>query len=82
MIKHSRATYDILSLLGDMGGIIVIDFIDMTSPENRKNLFEHFKKEMESDRAKHKVLPPSKIGLIQMTILRFLRTCKISYLRS
>ena len=53
--------------LRDMGGIIVIDFIDMLSPENRKSLFDHFKKEMESDRAKHKVLPPSKIGLIQMT---------------
>ena len=53
--------------LRDMGGIIVIDFIDMTSPENRKNLFDHFKNEMNSDRAKHKILPPSKIGLIQMT---------------
>ena len=53
--------------LRDMGGIIVIDFIDMTSPENRKNLFDHFKTEMGSDRAKHKILPPSKIGLIQMT---------------
>ena len=53
--------------LRDMGGIIVIDFIDMTSPENRKKLFDHFKDEMDSDRAKHKILPPSKIGLIQMT---------------
>ena len=53
--------------LRDMGGIIVIDFIDLMTPENRKTLFDHFKKEMESDRAKHKILPPSKIGLIQMT---------------
>ena len=53
--------------LRDMGGIIVIDFIDMTVAENRRKLFNHFKTEMESDRAKHKVLPPSKIGLIQMT---------------
>jgi ribonuclease G len=50
-----------------MGGIIVIDFIDMSSAENRRKLFEHFKNEMDSDRAKHKILPPSKIGLIQMT---------------
>jgi ribonuclease G len=50
-----------------MGGIIVIDFIDLMTPENRKTLFDHFKNEMESDRAKHKILPPSKIGLIQMT---------------
>ena len=53
--------------LRDMGGIIVVDFIDLLTPENRKTLFDHFKKEMESDRAKHKILPPSKIGLIQMT---------------
>lgn len=53
--------------LRDMGGIIVIDFIDMIRQENRKKLFEHFRKEMESDRAKHKILPPSRIGLIQMT---------------
>ena len=50
-----------------MGGIIVVDFIDLLNPENRKTLFDHFKKEMESDRAKHNILPPSKIGLIQMT---------------
>ena len=37
------------------------------SAENRRKLFEHFKNEMDSDRAKHKILPPSKIGLIQMT---------------
>ena len=53
--------------LRDMGGIIVLDFIDMIKVENRKKLFDHFKSEMESDRAKHKVLPLSKIGLIQMT---------------
>ena len=53
--------------LRDMGGIIVIDFIDMINPENRKKLFNHFKTVMESDKAKHKILPPSKIGLIQMT---------------
>ena len=53
--------------LRDMGGIIVVDFIDMLRHENRRKLFNHFKSEMESDRAKHKILPPSKIGLIQMT---------------
>jgi ribonuclease G len=50
-----------------MGGIIVVDFIDMSSPENRKKLFHHLKDEMESDKAKHKILPPSKFGLIQIT---------------
>ena len=53
--------------LRDMGGIIVIDFIDMIKSENRRKLFDHFRSEMDTDRAKHKILPPSKIGLIQMT---------------
>lgn len=53
--------------LRDMGGIIVVDFIDMTNVENRKELYEHFKAEMLRDRAKHKILPPSKFGLIQIT---------------
>ena len=53
--------------LRDMGGIIVIDFIDMAAAANRKKLFDHMTKEMSDDRAKHKILPPSKFGLIQIT---------------
>ncbi|QCX52439.1 ribonuclease E/G [Elizabethkingia sp. JS20170427COW] len=53
--------------LRDMGGIIVIDFIDMTDPDHRKQLFEHLKEEMKRDKARHKILPPSKFGLIQIT---------------
>ena len=53
--------------LRDMGGIIVVDFIDMMSNENRKKLFEHLKEEMSHDRTKHKILPPSRFGLIQIT---------------
>tara|TARA_B100001142_G_C14217103_1_gene610013 strand:- start:252 stop:1118 length:867 start_codon:yes stop_codon:yes gene_type:complete len=53
--------------LRDMGGIIVVDFIDLGSAENRKKLFNHLKEEMKDDRAKHKILPPSKFGLIQIT---------------
>ncbi len=53
--------------LRDMGGIIVIDFIDMVKPQHRKRLFEHLREEMKDDRAKHKILPPSKFGLIQIT---------------
>lgn len=53
--------------LRDMGGIIVVDFIDLNSPENRKVLFDKLKEEMKSDRAKHNILPPSKFGLIQIT---------------
>ena len=53
--------------LRDMGGIIVIDFIDLHSAENRKLLFDKLKEEMKSDRARHNILPPSKFGLIQIT---------------
>lgn len=53
--------------LRDMGGIIVVDFIDLHSAENRKLLFDKIKEEMSKDRAKHNILPPSKFGLIQIT---------------
>jgi ribonuclease G len=53
--------------LRDMGGIIVVDFIDMHKAENRKKLFEKLKEEMSTDRAKHKILPPSRFGLIEIT---------------
>lgn len=66
--------------LRDMGGIIVVDFIDMSSPENRKQLFQHLKDEMASDKAKHKILPPSKFGLIQITRQRVRPEVKIKTL--
>lgn len=53
--------------LRDMGGIIVIDFIDMKRAENKKAVYEAMKEEMESDRSKHTVLPLSKFGLMQIT---------------
>ena len=53
--------------LRDMGGIIVVDFIDMGNPEHRKALFDKLKEEMKSDRAKHNIIPPSKFGLVQIT---------------
>lgn len=53
--------------LRDMGGIIVIDFIDMIDADHRRELFDHFRDEMKRDKARHKILPPSKFGLIQMT---------------
>ena len=63
--------------LRDMGGIIVVDFIDLNSNEHRKKLFEHLKNEMSSDRAKHKILPPSRFGLIQITRQRVRPVLKI-----
>ena len=53
--------------LRDMGGIIVVDFIDMKSLKSRNNLYQCMKEEMSFDRTKHKILPPSKFGLVQIT---------------
>jgi ribonuclease G len=53
--------------LRDMGGIIVVDFIDMNSNENKKKVFEKMREEMEKDRTKHSILPLSKFGLMQIT---------------
>ncbi len=53
--------------LRDMGGIIVVDFIDMRRTENKKKVFQKVKEEMASDRSKHTILPLSKFGLMQIT---------------
>jgi ribonuclease G len=53
--------------LRDMGGIIVIDFIDMQSSENKQILFEKMKEVMSGDRTKHNILPLTKFGLMQIT---------------
>ncbi len=53
--------------LRDMGGIIVIDFIDMAKAEHRQQLYQHMKELMSKDRARHNILPLSKFGLMQIT---------------
>lgn len=53
--------------LRDIGGIIVVDFIDMMEPINRQKLYEHMLLLMSHDRAKHNILPLSKFGLMQIT---------------
>ena len=53
--------------LRDMGGIIVVDFIDMNLAENRQKLYERMCQNMQKDRAKHNILPLSKFGLMQIT---------------
>jgi len=53
--------------LRDMGGIIVIDFIDQKNLENRRRVYSALKMEMARDRARHTVLPMSRFGLIQIT---------------
>lgn len=53
--------------LRDIGGIIIVDFIDMDSKEHQQQLYEYVRKLMDRDRAKHNVLPLSKFGLMQIT---------------
>jgi len=67
--------------LRDIGGIIIIDFIDMESAENREKVFSTLKEALKKDKAKTKVLPISEIGLVEMTrkrnrenLGRYLRT--------
>ncbi len=53
--------------LRDMGGIIIVDFIDMHLAEDRQLLYERMCKNMQNDRARHNILPLSKFGLMQIT---------------
>lgn len=53
--------------LRDIGGIIIIDFIDMHTKEHQQQLYDHMRSLMERDRAKHNILPLSKFGLMQIT---------------
>jgi ribonuclease G len=64
--------------LRDLGGIIVIDFIDMKLPDNRKRLADEMERFMKPDRAKHAVLPLSKFGLMQVTRQRMKPELKIN----
>ncbi|MBM3411845.1 MAG: Rne/Rng family ribonuclease [Bacteroidetes bacterium] len=53
--------------LRDLGGIIVVDFIDMKLPENKRKLHDKMEECLSQDRAKHTVLPISKFGIMQIT---------------
>jgi ribonuclease G len=53
--------------LRDMGGIIVIDFIDMRDPTHKKDLVQTLRMAMKSDRARHTILPMSRFGLVEIT---------------
>ena len=63
--------------LRDLGGIIIIDFIDMRALEHKKIIFDEMKKSMSKDRSKHNLLPITKIGLLQMTRHRVRPALKI-----
>ena len=53
--------------LRDMGGIIVIDFVDMLVPANRDEVLKRFRRELARDKTKSRVMEISKLGLVQMT---------------
>lgn len=53
--------------LRDMGGIVIVDFVDMLKAENRKKLYDVMCEEMAKDKARHTILPLSKFGLMQIT---------------
>lgn len=64
--------------LRDIGGIIIVDFIDMRNPENRKDLVKAMRQFMKKDRAQHTILPLSKFGLMQITRQRARPEIKIN----
>ena len=64
--------------LRDMGGIIVIDFIDMSKNEHRNKLLTHMQEYMSKDRARHNILPLSRFGLMQITRQRVRPEMEIS----
>lgn len=64
--------------LRDMGGIVIVDFIDMEDAEHRTMLYNHMVELMKGDRAKHNVLPLTKFGLMQITRQRVRPATEIS----
>jgi ribonuclease G len=64
--------------LRDLGGIIIIDFIDMKLPEHKRKLLEAMEEYMATDRARHTILPVSKFGLMQITRQRLRPELNIS----
>lgn len=64
--------------LRDLGGIVIVDFIDMESGEHRDALFKYMQQIMKNDRARHNILPLSKFGLMQITRQRVRPATEIS----
>ncbi len=53
--------------LRDLGGLIIIDFIDMRERTHRRRVYEELKRELSKDRAQYNILPMSKFGIVEMT---------------
>lgn len=65
--------------LRDIGGLVVIDFIDLDDEKNKKKVYDEMKKEMKRDRAKITVLPMTEFGLVQITRQRIRQTIQMSF---
>ncbi len=65
--------------LRDIGGLIIVDFIDMQDEKNKKKIYDEIKKELRKERAKVTVLPMSEFGLVQMTRQRIRQNVQMSF---
>jgi ribonuclease G len=65
--------------LRDIGGIIVVDFIDLDDEKNKKKVFDEVRKELKRDRAKATVLPLTEFGLMQITRQRIRQNVQMSF---
>ncbi|RPI06326.1 MAG: Rne/Rng family ribonuclease [Ignavibacteriae bacterium] len=65
--------------LRDIGGLVVVDFIDLEDEKNKKKIYDEMKKELRKDRAKVTVLPMTEFGLVQITRQRIRQTLQLSF---
>jgi ribonuclease G len=65
--------------LRDIGGIVVVDFIDLEDEKNKKKVYDEVKKELKRDRAKATVLPMTEFGLMQITRQRIRQNVQMSF---
>jgi ribonuclease G len=65
--------------LRDIGGLVVIDFIDLEDDKNKKKIYDEMKKEFRRDRAKVTVLPMTEFGLVQITRQRIRQSVHLSF---
>jgi ribonuclease G len=65
--------------LRDIGGIIVIDFIDLEDERNKKKVYDELRKEFRKDRARVTVLPMTEFGLVQITRQRNRQNILLSF---
>ena len=65
--------------LRDIGGLVVVDFIDLEDEKNKKKIYDEMKKELRKDRAKVTVLPMTDFGLVQITRQRIRQSLQLSF---